>query len=96
MLQKLGFNCRAGLFCRKKYNKINLVSSEFDGLNLDDLEAQFKSDLKDVEADRKQGRYSAACYLVPSFQNPYGTVLSEGFFTEILIIGKFRKVHTHS
>jgi DNA-binding transcriptional MocR family regulator len=55
-----------------------LVPSELDGLNLDNLEKQFEKDLTNIEADKAAGRYSAACYLVPTYQNPYGTILSEG------------------
>ncbi|KAI6191518.1 Aminotran-1-2 domain-containing protein [Aphelenchoides bicaudatus] len=63
MLQKLGFDCKA-------------VPSQIDGLDLNNLEKQFERDLKNVEVDREAGRYSAACYLVPTYQNPNGTVLS--------------------
>lgn len=44
---------------------------------MDNLEKQFLTDLETVEEDRKLGNYSAACYLVPTYQNPIGTILSE-------------------
>lgn len=53
------------------------MPSQIDGLDLNNLEKQFERDLKNVEVDRQAGCYSAACYLVPTYQNPNGTVLSE-------------------
>jgi DNA-binding transcriptional MocR family regulator len=53
---------------------------------LDNLEKQLSTDLKTVEEDRTAGRYSAACYLVPVYQNPIGTILSEGMFIPLTLI----------
>ncbi|KAI6216268.1 Aminotran-1-2 domain-containing protein [Aphelenchoides besseyi] len=64
ILQSLGFTCKP-------------VPLESDGIVLEKLEAQLTQDLGDVEKDRAEGRYSAAIYLVPVYQNPTGCVLSE-------------------
>jgi len=75
MLQKLGFTCKP-------------VPSKVDGLALDNLEKQFANDLVNVEEDRKAGRYSAACYLVPVYQNPNGTILSEDKCSRIIKLAR--------